>query len=87
MTNELISCELHDYIEVVCMYRYQIRLVLKDDSTIEGKARDILTTPDKKEFLLLEADGGSQQIELTKLRKLEVLSPNPQFREVVFPDS
>lgn len=33
---------------------------------------------------MLEADGGSQQIELTKLRKLEVLSPNPQFREVVF---
>lgn len=50
MTNELISCELHDYIEVVCMYRYQIRLVLKDDSTIEGKARDILTTPDKRSF-------------------------------------
>jgi len=87
MTNELISCELHDYIEVVCLYRYQIRLTLKDHSTVEGKARDITTTPDKKEFLLLETDSGSQQIELTTLRKLEVLSPNPQFREVDFPDS
>lgn len=86
MANELISCELHDYIEVVCLYRYQIRLTLKDHSTVEGKARDI-TTPDKKEFLLLETDSGSQQIELTALRKLEVLSPNSQFREVDFPDS
>lgn len=87
MTNELISCELHDYIEVVCLYHYQLRLVLKDGTTIEGKARDIITTPDKKEFLLLEMDGVSQQIELTTLHKLEVLSPNPQFREVVFPDA
>lgn len=87
MTNELISCELHDYIEVVCMYRYQIRLTLKDGATVEGKARDVITSPDKKEFLLLEMGVGPQQIELTTLRKLEVLSPNPQFREVVFPNA
>ncbi len=84
MTNELISCELHDYIEVVCTYRYLLKLTLKDQSTIEGKARDVVTSPDKREFLLLETDIGEQQIELTMLRKMEVLSPNPQFQEVVF---
>lgn len=84
MSNELISCELHDYIEVVCMYRYLLRLTLKDQSIIEGKARDVITSPDKKEFLLLETDTGEQQIELTMLRKMEVLSPNPQFQEVDF---
>ena len=86
MTNKLISCELHDYIEVVCLYHYLVRLTLKDQSIIEGKARDIVTSPDKKEFLLLEMDDGSQQIELTTLRKMEVLSPNPQFQKVDFAD-
>ena len=38
-----ISCDLHDYIEVACMYGYQVRLILKDQSTVEGKAKDILT--------------------------------------------
>ncbi|MDT8364583.1 MAG: Rho-binding antiterminator [Nitrosomonas sp.] len=87
MTNELISCELHDYIEVACMYRYLVRLTLKDMSIMEGKARDITTSQDKKEFLLLETGTDSQQIELTTLRKMEVLSPNPKFQEVSFPEA
>jgi len=82
-----ISCDLHDYIEVACMYGYRVRLVLKDQATVEGKAKDILTDAEKREFLLLETDSGSQQVELISLDKMEVLTPGARFSEVIFSDA
>ncbi len=82
-----ISCDLHDYVEVACMYGYQVRLILKNQSTMEGKAKDIVTDAEKHEFLLLETASGPQQIELITLDKLQVLTANARFSEVVFSDS
>ncbi|MXS80967.1 transcriptional antiterminator, Rof [Nitrosomonas eutropha] len=82
-----ISCNLHDYIEVACMYGYQVRLILKDQSTAEGKAKDILTDTETREFLLLETEIGSRQVELIFLDKLQVLTPDARFTEVVFSGS
>ena len=48
MSNTVIDCELHDFVEVACMYRYQLRLILKDGQVIEGKAVDIASTSDKR---------------------------------------
>lgn len=79
-----ISCDLHDYIEVACMYGYQVRLIVKDQSNIEGKAKDIVTDADQREFLLLETHSGPQQIELITLDKMEVLTPGARFSEVIF---
>ncbi len=84
MTQQLIECELHDYIEVACMYGYQIRLILKNQQTFEGKAKDIVTNTEKREFLVIENAQGSQQIELIQLEKMQVLTPNAQFKEVMF---
>lgn len=84
MTQQLIECELHDYIEVACMYGYQVRLILKDQQVLEGKAKDIVTTAEKREYLLIDSDEGSQQVELVQLEKLQVLTPNAKFKEVVF---
>jgi Rho-binding antiterminator len=84
MTNHLISCELHDYIEVACMYGYQVKLFLLDQSSIEGKAKDILTKAEKREFLILETGSGSQHVELVLLEKMQILTPNARFSEIVF---
>ncbi|MGG7055140.1 Rho-binding antiterminator [Nitrosomonas sp. ANs5] len=84
MTHSLISCELHDYIEVVCMYGYQVKLFLKDQSVVTGKAKDIVTNAEKQEFLLLETETGARQIELILLDKMQVLTPHAKFSEVIF---
>lgn len=78
-----IACDMHDYIEIACMYQYQVKLTLKDNQSIEGKAVDTLTTPEKHEYLVID-DGQKQQIELNRLKKLQVLTDNAQFKEVVF---
>ena len=77
------SCDLHDHIEVVCMYGYQVKLELKNQQIIEGKAIDIITSPEKREYLLIKNET-EQKVELTQLAKLQVLTPNAQFKEVNF---
>lgn len=83
MNKSVISCNLHDYVEIVCLYRYQVKLTLRDLQTIEGTAVDIRNNADKSEYLLVDT-GHMQQIELNQLKKLQVLTPNARFTEVVF---
>jgi len=83
MSQEVISCELHDFVEVVCMYNYRLKLILKDGQIIEGKAIDIVNSPERRECLVIDGDT-RQHIDLTRLRKMEVLTPNAKFSEVIF---
>ena len=83
MHQDAISCDLHDYIEVVCMYGYQVRLELKDQQIFEGKAIDIITSPEKCEYLLIKNEQ-EQQVKLAQLAKLQVLTPNARFKEINF---
>ncbi|MBS0298499.1 MAG: Rho-binding antiterminator [Proteobacteria bacterium] len=84
MTQDAISCDLHDFMEVACMYGYKLRLILKNNQIIEGKAIDIVNSPEKHECLVID-NGTQQQVELTRLAKMEVLTPNARFSEVIFP--
>lgn len=85
MHKEVISCELHDFIEVACMYGYRLKLTLKNDETIEGKAIDIVNSSQKRECLVIASENNTrQQIDLTELAKMQVLTPNAKFQEVVF---
>jgi Rho-binding antiterminator len=87
MNQPIISCDLHDYLEVACMYGYQVQLTLNDQQIIEGKAIDTMTTEDKREFLVIDIDHGhgpKKQIELNQIRKMQVLTPNAKFSEVTF---
>ena len=81
--NKLISCRLHDYIEIACMYGYPVRLTLKDRQLIEGKTIDTCVDAEKREYLIVD-NGQKQQIELNQLAKMEVLSTNAVFTEVNF---
>ena len=40
MSQYTISCELHDFLEIACLYGYRVKLTLKDQQIIEGNAID-----------------------------------------------
>jgi Rho-binding antiterminator len=84
MGQSSISCELHDYLEIACMYGYRVKLSMKDHQTIEGKAIDTLTTAEKLEYLIIDNGHEQQQIELNQLVKMVVLTPNAKFKNVSF---
>jgi Rho-binding antiterminator len=79
---QTLSCDLHDYLEIACLYQYTVRLHLKDNQRLEGKALDILTE-NSREYLVLETDQ-RHRIDLMQLSKLQVLSPNAKFGEIRF---
>ncbi|MGR8931552.1 MAG: Rho-binding antiterminator [Gammaproteobacteria bacterium] len=83
MDKGFIACQLHDYIEIACMYRYRVRLTLRNHEILEGTAVDTITTAQKRECLVID-NGLKQPVDLNQLKKLEVLTPNARFREVVF---
>lgn len=83
MTHCGIACELHDYLEIACLYCYDVKLTLKDGRVMEGKAKDTQVI-DKREYLILDRDGQMEAIELIALKKLQVLTANAQFKVVDF---
>lgn len=84
MNTEVIPCELHDFVEVACMYGYRLKLTLKNQQIIEGKAVDIVNSSENRECLVIDQDDDKRHIDLTELVKMEVLTPNARFKEVVF---
>jgi Rho-binding antiterminator len=77
-----IPCEKHDLIEIACLYGYQLKLILTDASQVEGKAMTTLTSPGKREYLIINVNNLKQKIELNQLKKIQVITRNAVFEEL-----
>ncbi len=80
----MISCQLHDYIEIACMYRYLIRISLLDGTELQGKAKTTNTNADKKEVLVVSLEHEDIEIELNQIKELRAVTANPYFEMVKF---
>ena len=80
----MISCNEYDYIEIVCLYRYPVRLTMKVGESIKGVALDTSRNESKNECIKLNANEAEILVELDGISKLEVLIDNPHFSEVIF---
>ena len=67
-----ISCDAHDYFEIVCMRRSQVRVTAKDNKTYCGIATDIKLVK-KQEYLLISDGINTQQIRLSDVKQLEAI--------------
>jgi Rho-binding antiterminator len=80
----MISCNQHDYIEIVCMYHYPVRLTMKSGAVIKGIAQDTQRNDNRDEFIKITADGHEHLIVLSELMQLDVCVENPHVNSVVF---
>jgi len=76
---QYISCQIHDYIEIACMYGYQVKLKLRNGQVIEGKAMNTHISSDKREYLVIS----NETIELIQVTKMTILTPNAKFNEII----
>ena len=67
-----ISCDAHDYFEIVCMRRSQIKVTAKDNKKYVGIAINIKLV-EKQEYLLIGNDNNIQQILLSEVKQLEAI--------------
>lgn len=79
-------CELHDYIEIACIFGYQIALLLDTDEELKGVAIDTLTKPDKTEYLIFVENDLKKEMEipLSRIRQMQSCIDNPHFNKVDF---
>lgn len=81
----MISCSEYDYIEIVCIYRYPVRLTLKSGEIIEAVALDTQRNSSRQECIKVgREDEDSMLIVLDSIVKMEVCVENPHFKEITF---
>ena len=80
----MISCNQHDYIEIVCMYRYPIKLTLKSGDIIQGIAQDTERNDKRDECIKINIDGVERLVILEEIKTLEVTVDNPHLQKIGF---
>lgn len=80
----MISCNQHDYIEIVCMYQYRITLTLKSGDIIQGIARDTQRNDERDECIKIDIEGVEQLVVLDEIKILEIAVENPHLQQVIF---
>ena len=80
----MISCANHDYVEIACMYGFEVTLVFKDGKITQGKAIETTYNDNKEECIVLQTKQGNEKIVLDKLTSMEAVTNNPHFDKINF---
>lgn len=80
----MISCLEHDYVEIVCMYRYPLRITMKTGEIITGTAIDTQRNDAGAECIKVDIQGTSTLLVLDAIATLEVCIKNPHLQRVSF---
>jgi Rho-binding antiterminator len=81
---EPISCSLHDYLEIACIYQYRICLALDSDEIVVGTAKNVETDSNKAEHLVLQTDDDIARIRLDRILTLKPETKGARFGKVHF---
>ncbi|GIU54139.1 MULTISPECIES: Rho-binding antiterminator [Shewanella] len=85
----MLRCDLHDYLEIMCLYQYQVELTMLDNSVINGQFFDTGFTEingNKKEVIkgAINDDNSQVIVEIEQIKSVKVLTPNPVFSDIDF---
>ncbi|MBU1312062.1 MAG: Rho-binding antiterminator [Gammaproteobacteria bacterium] len=80
----MLKCDLHDYIEIVCLYHYPLKLTLSSGAVLSGTALTTRYNDQRQECLLIAQNDTEQQIVLDDIALLEVMVTNPHLQQVRF---
>ncbi|HHK4510965.1 TPA: Rho-binding antiterminator [Pseudomonas aeruginosa] len=74
-----IACDLHDYLEIACLYRYRLLLELEDGVRFEAEARTTHTRAvrpggGKEEYLEVAVEGATLLLRLDRLLAISALT-------------
>ncbi|WP_281559954.1 Rho-binding antiterminator [Thalassomonas sp. RHCl1] len=80
----MISCDQHDYIEIVCTFQYPIKLTMKTGIVVECIALDTKLNENRDECIKVDLNGAERLFILDNISVLEVCVDNPHFHTVSF---
>ena len=83
MRQDLLKCDLHDYLEIACLYKFKVELILKNKSKIQGIPITTMVV-EKIEYLELNSGDKFQTVALLELSSIRATDKNPHFDVVRF---
>lgn len=82
-----LQCDLHDYLEIACLYRYWLRIELRNGPTFDAQAFTTHTRRDAagqlEEYLEVRVDDASREFRLDRLRAVTPLETAARFGRIV----
>ena len=81
---KILSCHIHDTIEIACLYGFNICLQLSNQQTVQGKAMTTNTLPNKTENLLVLVGDQTINVDLSDIVTMKAVTQNPHFDLVEF---
>ncbi|AKJ98891.1 Rho-binding antiterminator [Pseudomonas sp. WP18] len=82
-TYQPLNCDLHDYLEIACLYGYTLDIELTDGQRLNARAITTRTAPTREEFLDVETADGRLEIRLDQLLAITPLDHSARFGRVV----
>lgn len=80
----MISCEHHDYVEIVCTFNYPIKLTMKSGLIMKGIAQDTALNESRAECIKVKIEDEECLVVLDDIQVMEVSVDNPHFKSVSF---
>ncbi len=80
----MISCANHDYIEIACMYGFEVKLVCKNNQIAQGKASQTTFNENREECVVLITEEGNKEVVLEQVAFMEAVTKNPHFDKIDF---
>ncbi|GAB57104.1 Rho-binding antiterminator [Rheinheimera nanhaiensis] len=80
----MLKCDLHDYIEIVCLYHYPLKLTLSSGAVFTGTALITRYNDQRQECLVIQQHQAEQLVLLEDIALLEVTVQNPHLQQVRF---
>lgn len=80
----MMTCDQHDYIELVCVYLYEVSLTLKNGEQVTGQALDTLYNDDREACLCLKQDEEIKLVVLDHISSMKACHNNPHFSAISF---
>lgn len=80
----MISCQQYDYIEIACMYHFELELTLSSKEVIRAVAVDTLRNDKRQECLKVALGTEHQLVPLNDLMAIKALKSNPHFSVIEF---
>ncbi|MDP2561763.1 Rho-binding antiterminator [Psychrobium sp. 1_MG-2023] len=80
----MITCDQHDYVEIICMYKFRVKIVTLTRTVHQGTAIDTLLNKHRQECVLIETTKGHLEIPLDGIRYIDVYIKHEPVKTIHF---
>ena len=86
MSQLILPCDLHDYLEIACLYKIKVKLIQKNNLNSVGTPVTTGVNKELGEYLIFQVkqEAEAKAIPLLSILSMQAISANPYFDKIIF---